>query len=786
MADDSLHDLGGDATGGWHATPPIARRGVVVAGLGILSSASLAALFRGARDGDGGSARGEARTGAERRPLGAGSVSSDEVAGVAPILPLLPGAAADAFVRLMAYDPAADPDAAYFRSTVPLAPRIAPFAATQAHPRLDPRAGAATLATTNRTIAPDAPDVWRAVRHATTPAGGVQVARRLGVHDIVVQWGGTGIVPNPALTDAAHRNGALCLGTIWQPDARLFDGSVVPVERVAEKLVALAHYFGFDGYFVNHELGSAQAKAQVAGLMAAMHAAARRARVAPFHLQHYDGHGDLRDLFAPDASGAPAADSVMIDQGWSGYNGPGGCCTSWPADPVTLAAGASAFQRAPEDVFFGLQLYPGPGFIGAAAPRVISPDGGTARGGGLQLYSVDDGCLNLWRARQAGRGAAFLDAAADVATIERLVYSGQTQNPALSNAPSAAQQAVYDSGRLSWGDTTFYRLSEWATTDGTLARFRPDQADLPITYGVANFIAERSVIGAAPFATHFNEGEGRAFFVEGRRVGEAAWFNLGIQDVLPTWQWWRAPFDGLTDRAAEAPGLLPGLLDVGLDQVIAYDGGSSLRVHGLLGAGAATRVHLFKTDIAVAGATAVELVTLARAADRARTRLGLIFADRPDQPEWLPLPPGWPAAGEGGWTLSRLALGRFSGRRVASILLGFEPGDDVAAPFDLRVGRFAVTGQDYVSLAPPRGLRLDRRVTDAATGAIGLGLRWEDDGRFDVFRVDAQGGARRWLGRIDGRCFYAPAALPAGTASAIIEVQAIGGGRRGGAARLRV
>ncbi|MGK6322554.1 hypothetical protein ACMGDM_05660 [Sphingomonas sp. DT-51] len=188
----------------------------------------------------------------------------------------------------------------------------------------------------------------------------------------------------------------------------------------------------------------------------------------------------------------------------------------------------------------------------------------------------------------------------------------------------------------------------------------------------------------------------------------------------------------------------------------------------------------------VAGATAVELVTLANAADRARTRLGLIFADRPDRPEWLPLPPGWPAAGEGGWTLSRVALGRFSGRRVASILLGFEPGDAGAAPFDLRVGRFAITGQQDAALAPPRGLRLDRCVVDAATGAIGLGLRWDDDGRFDVFRIDAQGGARRWFGRIDGRCFYGPAALPAGIAAAIVEVQAIGGGRRGGAARLRV
>lgn len=40
--------------------PAIARRGVVVAGLGLLSSASLAALLGGARDGGGGGVRGAA------------------------------------------------------------------------------------------------------------------------------------------------------------------------------------------------------------------------------------------------------------------------------------------------------------------------------------------------------------------------------------------------------------------------------------------------------------------------------------------------------------------------------------------------------------------------------------------------------------------------------------------------------------------------------------------------------------------------------------------------------
>ncbi len=105
--------------------------------------------------------------------------------------------------------------------------------------------------------------------------------RRLGVHDIVVQWAGTGIIPNRRRR-AAHRNGTICLGTIFQPDRRAFDGSVFPVEAVAKQYVRLAQYFGFDGYFVNHEQGSAVDDTGVANLMAAMRtAAARRAWPLP-------------------------------------------------------------------------------------------------------------------------------------------------------------------------------------------------------------------------------------------------------------------------------------------------------------------------------------------------------------------------------------------------------------------------------------------------------------------------------------------------------------------------
>src|SRR5699024_8245527 len=60
--------------------------------------------------------------------------------------------------------------------------------------------------------------------------------------------------------------------------------------------------------------------------------------------------------------------------------------------------------------------------------------------------------------------------------------------------------------------------------------------------GAAHFFTERSVIGALPFVTRFNTGGGSIFALEGEDVSaHGDWFNIGVQDLLPTWQWWRLP-----------------------------------------------------------------------------------------------------------------------------------------------------------------------------------------------------------------------------------------------------
>ncbi|MEV4515200.1 hypothetical protein AB0K00_40370 [Dactylosporangium sp. NPDC049525] len=116
----------------------------------------------------------------------------------------------------------------------------------------------------------------------------------------------------------------------------------------------------------------------------------------------------------------------------------------------------------------------------------------------------------------------------------------------------------------------------------------------PGTYGVASYITERSVIGDVPFFSRFNTGTGTAFHLDGTSASTTPWFSAGIQDLLPTWQWWTEAFDA----HPKTP-----LLTTGYDYTTAYDGGTSLTITGNLTTDNPTAVRLFKTDLKVTHTT---------------------------------------------------------------------------------------------------------------------------------------------------------------------------------------
>ena len=62
-------------------------------------------------------------------------------------------------------------------------------------------------------------------------------------------------------------------------------------------------------------------------------------------------------------------------------------------------------------------------------------------------------------------------------------------------------------------------------------------------HGFSKFITARSVLAsddlaAEPFVTYFNLGNGTFFNVKGETTFKNEWYNIGMQDYLPTWRWW--------------------------------------------------------------------------------------------------------------------------------------------------------------------------------------------------------------------------------------------------------
>ncbi len=714
-----------------------------------------------------------ATTAAACLPAGLAWAEMTGAHSISPVYPL--NRDGDAWTVFKTYDPANDPDAPFYRSRIARAKRITPFAATQAHPALHPDVAGGTLLAAYLTLDNSDRDANR-TRYEVATQSRVHVERFWQYQDIVVGWNTTGLIPNPSLTDAAHRNGARCLGTMFQPDKRMFDGTDLSRAEVAVKLVALANYFGFDGYFVNFESYEPEEARAVQDLIGLMQTEATRVGLSDFHIQYYDGYTDARAVWpgsphvdgTPRETSAPRANSMMIDQGWSHYGLTRGCCSGHPLEALPLPAdlGASYDSMA---VYYGLQLYPGPGYLGLVAPTVIAPNGqGKAPLGSLQIYSHEDGLRKMRRARLDQLKASTTLSPTDTIDLadltdprrqrkawyrlHRQFWSGQSGNPALNNTPSAAQAAIY-------GPANVRKIY----TDYEAPGRPTDQLRLPITYGVANFIAERSVIGSLPFVTHFNTGEGDRFFRDGSQVAVTPWFNLGIQDILPTWTWWTKPL-GKSLNADQAP---TGLLDVDYDFDDAYDGGASLRISGTLGPVNATEVRLYKTQIRAEAD--VRLGLIYKDGANGRMKVGLVFEDAPEVTEWVEIKPAQSHALKAGWHEAKISLAPYSGRNLATISLGFE-SLGAAKPYTIRIGELSLSRGTDTTVRPAEGFRIIQSQIATNGQSAALKLAWTFDAtvsHYDILTGD--GAAKTWLGRITGDAYYvSQLTRPAGAKSSLL------------------
>lgn len=216
----------------------------------------------------------------------------------------------------------------------------------------------------------------------------------------------------------------------------------------------------------------------------------------------------------------------------------------------------------------------------------------------------------------------------------------------------------------------------------------------PTWHGMAAFMTARSPLSwdlaEEPFITYFNLGNGKFFNLNGERKTNTPWYNVGMQDYLPTWHFWFAnKLLGRTANDVPAEGL-----DAQFVWDDAYFGGSTLKVFGTT---ANEYLHLFKTKYALKkgdvitvryklneGATDLDLVLSAEGSEDKGVAYNLCKTER--------------VADVNDWVKQTFTVGSdFDGKTLALVALNFKNAKNV----DLMLGEFSIVRGKAATPAAP-------------------------------------------------------------------------------------
>jgi hypothetical protein len=197
------------------------------------------------------------------------------------------------------------------------------------------------------------------------------------------------------------------------------------------------------------------------------------------------------------------------------------------------------------------------------------------------------------------------------------------------------------------------------------------------------------------------------------------------------------------------------MLDVDYDFTDAWDGGSSLHIGGTLDQ--PTEVRLYKTEVALNASSTVGLVYKGGA--KGQMKVGLVFKDAPKQVEWVPVKGG--QALKNGWMRWSGNLGKFAGRTLVTVSLGFEG----VGAYAVNIGELSLSDDAILPPVTISDFRIEKSRVLPGGKSAELRLQWDADENIDAYDLFAGSGEDRvWLGRISGNAYYV-ANLPRGRAS---------------------
>lgn len=373
-----------------------------------------------------------------------------------------------------------------------------------------------------------------------------------------------------AFNDAAHKNGVRtgCLYFIdWasQVTESSSAGKTLALLcakdgsgnfKYAKKLIQFLRYYGIDGIGLNPEgYWSSTLNDNFSSFLAACHKEAEALNF-PFHVEWYafvSNSGALSDNGCTLSVGAndkwfqkdgyPVTDVFFLNYNWS------------ESGLSTSAKAAEQLGRSTFDVYAGFDQQ-GRGYGGK----------GNAGWEVLMKYPVS---IVVWGAHDRSQlyasssegGNSDLSVQKEYQTKQEMLFSGANRN--VLNLPALDREYTVSA--------TYDHLAKW--------------------HGYSKAVIEQSTLDELPFVTRFGLGNGQWLKKEGETTFAHKWYNIGMQDYLPTWRWWIDNGDGKTVPADAIQA------DFTFDD--AWYGGSCLKLHG---ATAKSNMRLFSTKFAVTSA----------------------------------------------------------------------------------------------------------------------------------------------------------------------------------------
>lgn len=483
--------------------------------------------------------------------------------------------------------------------------------------------------------------------------------------DTAVAWGGqiaSFVIPSRDLTNVAHKNGVPILGNIFMAPTA-YGGNIADTRKmlqkaedgtfpVVDKLLELADFFKFDGWFVNLETdpGSADTKLAKDYQDFLLYFQRRVSEDYPnLIVQNYDSirsdgriswQGTLNsnnEMFFQ-YEDQVVSNSLFIDFRWDGRYG-----TTRNTIIKEAAEKAIALGRNPYDLYTGFdtQQY------------------GYVQGSGGYKWAWDK----------------FFDPETLVPYTSMGIYRSDWNFNIDGREGGNKFDTYIDRANMFWvgptGDPRTAKIDLVNSPNGW--------------YGIASFIGERTTVIGDSFHTNFNVGNGKQFFNNGVQVSDLTdgWNNLSVADIQPHYRWVK------DSKGTGEP------LNIGFDFSKAYYGGNSLKISGQINTQNETDFTLYKTYLNVYEDTKVKFMVHTNSLIP-NLSLRLSFENGEDwfnDVSYVPMQ----LTETGVWHQVEVDLSQFKDEIITTI--GFSVSSEETVDYEVYIGQLSLTRtQDSVTI----------------------------------------------------------------------------------------